>query len=362
MSNQLELRAFFFNAQTDYLPYYKLFTPDLPADAKAIDLLKEIESQNENFSYDTSHPHFRINGYVVIGDEPLSEIAERLGNELQIDPLFEYRSNLCLVLNNSDFMESFSLLAPYATEEDQKYYESLYPLHYASETLQYRKDYIGDAILLLADRMIKSGNPHQEEILKAITEPNEGLFSCEYDNNLFNGEDYTETIESLKALAKKHPVDAPSLWEMIQQRLGLGTEEEKPKNTTREIDNAIIPNIHEKLVAYYPDNYHYDEETVQQMKKLIKATAARHIEYKKERKRCGLLILEDEPELAFQKAGSIMLDAFDSQAEVFVVENQEAFLMLSKNKKKIEKIVGREIDLELTTAASIRKQLHHQTA
>ena len=51
MLQKLEIRAFFFNAKTDYLPYYKNFNITVDADATAKDLLKKIQEANENFSY-----------------------------------------------------------------------------------------------------------------------------------------------------------------------------------------------------------------------------------------------------------------------------------------------------------------------
>ena len=73
-----------------------------------------------------------------------------------------------------------------ATEEDKAYYESLYALHYASETFKFSHDYIGDAVLMLAHKMIENGSEHKEAILEAISDKYDGLAACEYENNLFN--------------------------------------------------------------------------------------------------------------------------------------------------------------------------------
>ena len=91
MSHKLTIKAFFFNAKTDYLPYYKNFTVNMEADATAKDLLAQIQEQNENFSYPKQHLVFRINDLVVDAKETVGAIVERLGTELQIYPVNAYR-------------------------------------------------------------------------------------------------------------------------------------------------------------------------------------------------------------------------------------------------------------------------------
>jgi len=95
MSYRLDIKAFFFNAKTDYLPYYKQFRVSIDKSATAKDLLKAIEQQNENFSFPKQKLVFRINGWVVDAAQPLSAVVERLGTELTIDPVYEYRSTNC---------------------------------------------------------------------------------------------------------------------------------------------------------------------------------------------------------------------------------------------------------------------------
>ena len=93
---KLQIRAFFFNAQTDYLPYYKHFTLTLDEDAKAKDLLAAIQEKNEIFEYPKQKTVFKINGLVVTANEKMKTIVDLLGSELQIDPVTSYRANNCL--------------------------------------------------------------------------------------------------------------------------------------------------------------------------------------------------------------------------------------------------------------------------
>jgi hypothetical protein len=212
--------------------------------------------------------------------------------------------------------------------------------------------------------MISEGNPHKQEILQAISDPEAGLFACEYDNNLFNPQDHTRTIESLKAMAKEDPTkdslpDARSLVERIKARLGIDKHSSDTNSReTKRYDDIVIENFEEKLAAYYPGDQKGNEEEIHA---LIQEKSAGLIRFNKEHKRCGLLILEDHPKLAFRKAGTILLDAYDNMAEVLVIEDPKAYEMLSQNFKKIEDAVGREIGLELTTTAALIRQFNTAT-
>ena len=121
-------------------------------------------------------------------------------------------------------MKSFEILAPYASEADLKYYKTLYALHYASETEKFDHEYIGDAVLVLAHKMITEGSEHTEAILDTITSANSGLFDCEYENNLFNAQDHTAAIDELKAMAK--PEEGPSLCAQLIARFSKKEEKE----------------------------------------------------------------------------------------------------------------------------------------
>jgi len=72
----------------------------------------------------------------------------------------------------------------------------------------------------------------------------------------------------------------------------------------------------------------------------------------------GLGILEDNKKLALRKAGSTLMDAFDSGAEVLVVEDQDVLDMFNDNFSEIQKVIGREIiGLELISVEDFMAQV-----
>jgi len=353
MSYTLETKAFFFNAKTDYLPYYKHFTLTLPYDASAKDMLIAIKAQNEDFSYPESNLIFKINDLMVEGDTPLSAIVEKLGTQLRIDPANSYRSNNGLIINDDDFMQSYALLAPYATESDEAYYKTLYALHYASETEKFDHSYIGDALLILAHHMISEGSIHKEAILNAITSKSSSLLDCEYENNLFDAQDHTQTIASLKDMVKNHDDDEhPSLLDMIKAH--FGTKKEKEKKTIEKITlnkprvDVEIEALEEKHIAYYAGTHKGNEKNIS---KAIKSLDTKEIHFSRKHKLSGLSILQDNKKLALHKAGATLLDAYDAGVEVLVIEDEETFDMFQTHFTAIENTIGRKIkNLDLITA------------
>lgn len=355
MSQKLTIKAFFFNAKTDYLPYYKNFTLSVEDDATAKDLLLQIQEANDMFSFPKQKLFMKINGLVVDAKQSISSIVERLGTELQIDPVNSYRSNDGLKINDSDFMASYALLEPYATEADLKYYKTLYALHYASETENFDRDYIGDAILILADKMIKETPENEDAIIEAITSAHSGLLDCEYENNLFNAEDHTETIDALKAMA--NPEDNPSILSLIMSRFSSKEEEEKaPAPVTR--NSITIENLADKHIAHYSGLASHAE-----MHALIAKLGMQGVHFPRANKLSGLAVFGDNKKLALTKAGTTLLDAFDAGAEVVVVEDVDVLDMFIENFSEIENVIGRKmIGLELMSTEDFMAQVSTVTA
>ena len=344
----LEIKAFFFNAKTDYLPYYKQFKFDLEKvdsveQLKVKDILAYIKSKNEDFSYPEENLYFKINNLIVNGEQNLNEVIESLGTSLQIDSLRNYRSNNGLIINDDDFMKSYELLSSFATEKDLEYYKTLYALHYGSETENFDHDYIGDATLLLAHKMIKENEEDEEKkeaILKAITTPYSGLLDCEYENNLFNAQDHTAVIEELKSMVKIDVSDKPTYIDMLTSRIA------KIKNdifNKKEEELNIVVNTEGKKIAYYAGATSDNTDAMhQKIKDLVLFSRANKLS--------GLSLLSDSKKLAFTKAGTTLLDALDSGAQVLIVEEQEVYNMFINNFSTIEKTMGRDIDIELIIA------------
>jgi len=329
---ELEVRAFFFNAKTDYLPYYKNFTMTLNSDDSVEAILAEIKKQNEIFAYPAEKLIFKINDYIVDASVTVGDVVNRFGETLQIDPALSYRSNDCLIMDNSDFMKSFELLAPYANDEDKAYYESLYATHYASETFKFSHDYIGDAILLLAYKMIDSDSEHKEAILKVISEHYDGLAACEYENNLFKAEHHATKINLMNGMIK-YPT-ANSLLSKFNNKLSQKALWDFKKDTVIEVNVAC---------------YEGGSSNGTEIKQKIIDSNAKLIHFSREAKLAGTSLIGKQNNLAYLKAATTMLDALDSGAELLVVAQKADLEMFRTHFASIQKRIGREIPIPLVS-------------
>jgi succinate dehydrogenase/fumarate reductase-like Fe-S protein len=330
---EIQIKAFFFNAQTDYLPYYKNFSFNVTGEESLLDILEMIKRENSDFSYPNKNVVLRINDLVLTADEKIATVVKKLGNELRINPALMYRSNNGLILNDDDFMQSFELLEAYADEEDKAYYKSLYPLHYASASFEYNHNYIGDAVLLLASRLIEKNPDNQDDILNAINDEFNGIASCEYENNLFHAQEHAETIASLKKLVLKEKSTS-----MIDKLCDLAV---KPKEHTLNTEN-----IHERNIALYIGSVDH-AELAEETKISVVQSGATFIDFPMSTKLAGQSVITTNPDLAHQKAGKMLLDALDHGADTLLCAEDEDLELFKKMLAKCERVVGRDIELTL---------------
>ena len=345
--NQLDItiKAFFFNAKTDYLPYYKNFSFTVKKDMVLKEILLLIKEQNSMFAYPDKDLIFRVNGLVVTGTEKISEVVEKLGTELKIDPALEYRSDNGLILNNHDFTHQYRRVFQRhnTSKEDLEYYLTLYPIHYASETFNYNREYIGDAIILLAAKMVNDGHHNIDEILHDISDEFNGICCCEYENNLFNGEDYGQTIENLKKMVR-------------HSRSKLSLTDKMRATCLKNMRNSIkVDTLEGKNIALYLGDkkesklLHIDEihEAITSVGKLVS--------FDMSTRRAGQSLMERHPTIAYQKAGKMLLQAFDAGAEVLVFSKDEDMALFEKKIAIIESEVGREIGLALISLSTFNE-------
>jgi succinate dehydrogenase/fumarate reductase-like Fe-S protein len=337
----LTIRAFFFNAQTDYLPYYKNFSLNVKSNQTLLEILEMIKVQNPNFSFPTQNTILRVNELVTTADENIATVVEKVGTEIQIDPALAYRSNNGLTLNNSDFMQSFEILAPFSNDEDKDFYKSLYPLHYASSSFEYNREYIGDAILVLASRLIENVEEEDKKIaiLEAINDEFKGIAYCEYENNLLNGEDYSEIINTLKSKVKI--TTKLSIMDRICNLVA--------KKRNNQLDTA---SLHEHKIALYVNNRN-KKELLKSTKESVEAIGATFINFPSATRLAGQTLVKSNPELASLKAGKMLLDALDHGADTLLFSEESDLVTFRAIIDSAERAMGRDIELKLVALSSL---------
>ena len=344
MSNvNVSIKAFFFNAKTDYLPYYKPFNFTLDKSTKLSEVLELIKVEERNFSYPKENLYFRVNGFVVDGNKELGEVVSRLGSELTIDPLSTYRASNGLVIDDSDFLEQFSKLPQeLQTQENLEYYKALYPYHYASETFNYKKDYIGDAIILLAHKLIVEENSeYKEEILEVINDYFYGIRYCEYENNIFNGESVESKIEAVKSMLN------------LKDEIGFL---DKIASLTIKKRKHDIDSLDRSNIALYvgsQDLPHISGE----VKNLVEEAGVKVVDFDLAYKKAGQSLVGYNRDFASLKAARTMLEAFDTGADVFVCMKESDLKYFREIQGYSEKIAGRDIELKIISVETLKSLL-----
>jgi len=334
----LKIKAFFFNSATDYLPYYKNFDIAIDKGASILDVLNRIKAQNSDFSFPNTNIILKINNKLTNSETCVTKIVELMGEEIQIDTASSYRSINGLIINDDDFIKSFNLLAPYASDADKEFYESLYVTHYASETSLYNRQYIGDAILILALKMINDGNAHKKEILAAISDEFNGIRCCEYENNVLEGKEYAEEISELKKMLNLK--DTATLCDKF--------------TFSKKSHELEIETLEGENIAIYTGNTS-SKELVNALKAQIALVAAHFINFDMSTKLAGQSLMNTHYELAHTKAGKMMLDALDSGADILICTHDSDVTLFQDALVHCEKIVGRDIELKIISVKTFEK-------
>jgi len=338
---ELTVKAFFFNTKTDYLPYYKSFSFIIKEnnDLKIKDILPMIKEKNFMFSYPSKDLLFRVNGLIVTGQESLNRVIEKLGTELTIDPASKYRSINGLIIDNHDFIHNYRRLfsCAYAKKECLSYYIELYPQHYASETFEYNKEYIGDAILILAKKMIEYNSQCKDRVLEAINDQYNGINQCEYENNVFDGKDYSADIEWLKVELKKYKKleNRHNIYHQLT-RYYLNKKRKRVK----------IDSLKGKNIALYIGYKNSNQQELMEIYKTI-TKIGKYIPFSMSKKTAGQTLIDINPSMTYQKGGRLLLDAYDSGAEVLILAKESDYRLFTSIIVDIERRVGREIPLAI---------------
>lgn len=365
MSQNFEItaRVFFFNAKTDYLPYYKEVMLDIDGQKTAVDVLAAIKEADAFFAYPSEYLALKINSKVLVQNVTVKELVEIFGVHLAIEPVSSYRAVKDLVINDEDFIQKYQLFASLCSEEDFTYYQTLLPYYYASEMLKYNQDYMGDSAILFAHYLIEKYPEQKESILAVVNSKENGIWLYEKECNLYPEKDIASVAAGLKNMLGEKNVQAEGKLvpffhaanAVLAKAYGLDTLNAQ----TALVDQIGLSNIEESVkhpfsdfnIAYYAGTQTC-ESTVN-AEAVVKAVGGQYVKFSAAEKANGYGLLEYNQETAYKKAGAILLDAYDKGAEILVVDSEEAFFMFDTKRKKCEQAVGRDIKLPVLSAAQL---------
>ena len=340
---KLEISLFKFDKNSDYLPYYTKHFLKIENEKNILEILKTINKTAKLGFKDCKNFDLVINGVYVKADITTKEIVENFGKELTIEPISIRRAYNDLLIDDNDFIEKFKILKNYTTDEDEVTYSNLKQYYYASNTLNYNSDYIGDAVLLLAYDLIQKTPNHSNYILNVLNDFEIGAqYHTSLENRIYNIDDSIE--EKIQD---------------IQKRLNIFEDLDKQNfriNNTLILDFGnfednyeIKHDFNDFNIAYYPSKN--NEKTLDLLNKLN----AKILNLDTLKLDIAKNSFNKNPQITYCVASTILLDAFDSNADFLLVDTIEDFYVFDYNRKQIEKISGREIILPIIHVNELQK-------
>jgi len=343
---KFEISLFKFDYKSDYLPYYTKHFLSMQDSDTLLDILNKID-EDHPLSYEKDEKAYVvINGIYTSVMTSSKQLKENFGKDIKIEPLSIRRACNDLLINEDDFNEKLSILKPFLTlefsttyidKEFQDLYISYKPYFYASATFEVEKDFIGDAILLLASDLIQKFPKKEKEILKAIKECDYGI---EYHTNLSNRVlNFDNTIENKITILKN--------------KLNISKEfkAKKSLNFGEFLNSTEVKyDFKEFNLAYYKGS-----KACSQTINLLNNLEANILNLQTLNEDIAKDTFHINPSLTYKISSKIMLDAFDNGADLLVVDNEQDFFIFDTERKNLEKVSGREITIPVIHKNELEK-------
>ncbi len=331
---KLEISLFRFDYKSDYLPYYTKNFVKVKNEKTLLDILNNINIE-QPFGFENSVDFYLcINGIYTKASISLEEVVKNFGNEITIEPISIRRAHTDLLINDADFQERLKVLSEFIEEEDKLKYQEYKIYFYASNTINYEYDYIGDAILLLAYDLIEKNKANEQEILESLKEYDCGIqYHTSLKNRIFNIDSSIE--EKITTLKTKLGVSR----NIKEQEFSLEKKNILDFGNFNEI-KEIKHDFNDFNLAYFK-GLEEDSQTSDLLAKL----EAKYINTSSMNTDLALDTFHINPEFTLKLASTVMLDAFDNSADLLIVDNEKTFELFDSNRKSLAKACGREITI-----------------
>ena len=208
VKKEITIKAFRFNAETDYLPYYKTYKMEIGKDELILDLLNRIKWEHDgSFSYRRSCRHgicgacgIKVNGRATLScKQNAMELVELFGDELIFEPQSKKRAIKDMIIDKGDFWDKHAAIKPYvetevdphptsetimSKEQVENFLDADYCIqcgncHYACPVIEVNEEYLGPAAFAAAYRFtVDPRDEAGEERLEITAQMGPGVWDC----------------------------------------------------------------------------------------------------------------------------------------------------------------------------------------
>lgn len=329
---KLEISLFRFDHKSDYLPYYTKNFIKVKNQKTLLDVLNTINLEHPFGYRNAENFNVVINGVYTNVMISIDELIKDFGKELTIEPISIRRAHTDLLINKDDFNQRLELLSDFISQEDRETYESYKIYFYASNTINYEYDYIGDALLLLASDLIEKDKSKEQEILFVLSSYEKGAqYHTSLENRVYKFDSsIEEKISSLKAQL--------NLSKNVKEQNFILDKKTALSFGSFENDKEIKHDFNDFNIAYYK-GISADEETSSLLSKLN----AKIIDTQNMSSDLALDTFHINSDFSMKLASTVMLDAFDNAADLLVVDDEKVFNLFDANRKSLESASGRSV-------------------
>lgn len=207
-TRKVTIKAFRFNAETDYLPYTKQYEMEVGKDDLVLDLMNRIKWEHDgSFSYRRSCRHgicgacgIKVNGKPVLAcKQNAIELLDMFNNDITLEPQSKKRAIKDMIIDKGDFWQKHADVQPYVvadvdphptheTKQSVAQFNAMLDsdlciqcgsCHYACPALEANPDFLGPAALTAAYRFsIDTRDNAAEERLELTAQPGVGVWDC----------------------------------------------------------------------------------------------------------------------------------------------------------------------------------------
>lgn len=207
-TRKVTIKAFRFNAETDYLPYTKQYEMEVGKDDLILDLMNRIKWEHDgSFSYRRSCRHgicgacaIKVNGKAVLAcKQNAIELLDLFDNDITLEPSSKKRAIKDMIIDKSDFWEKHAAIKPYvvadvdphpAHETKQSIAEfnnfldsdlciQCGACHYSCPALEVNPDFFGPAAFAAAYRFtVDTRDSAGAERLELTAQAGQGVWDC----------------------------------------------------------------------------------------------------------------------------------------------------------------------------------------
>ena len=340
MKNKIFIELFRFNAQTDYLPYYQKHTLQYTNTDTINSLLNQMNII-DSFGFN-ENMNLKINELYTNASVLVVDMVKVFGNEIRIDPISEFRAQKDLLIDRSDFISKLSLLDDFMDAETNiSYRKSTELAYYASNTLNYNRDYIGDHVLIIATDLIEKKFELKNKILDRLLKEENGIWLHTSIENRVDCDVDEAKIQKLIYLAKAYVEPTCKVQKKIASFFA------KEEASFEETTTASVQKITQDFSGFNIAAYHGVKES--SLERLISESKAVNIRIPSGKEDLAAYSALSDENFSFKIAGDILMEAKDNNADFVLVKNDKTKEFFDKNQRQMQKHTGRDLGMAIVS-------------